>query len=39
MSYLADALQYSNCVLEISDVENGYYELDVRVMPNAIHWG
>jgi hypothetical protein len=27
--YLADALQYCDCLLEVSDVKDGQYQLDV----------
>ena len=36
-TYLAYALQNTYCVLEVTDVKNRDYELDVRIVPHAVN--
>lgn len=36
-THFADALKDADGMLEVADMEDGYTELDVRVVPHAVH--
>ena len=39
VTHLANALENTDCMLEVSDVEDWYYKLDVRIVADTFHRG